>query len=101
MARTVAKIIYGDVLPERARAEASLMVAEARSDGGVRGSMLTTCFNAILGLVKQALSPKLRETAYALAVDVATVDRTLKPEEARILQGHLRRKRRGPGRGGF
>jgi tellurite resistance protein len=41
--------------------------------------------NAILGLVKQALSPKLRETAYALAVEVAAADLAVGKEELRFL----------------
>jgi hypothetical protein len=41
--------------------------------------------NAILGLVKQALSPKLRETAYALAVEVAASDLAVGKEELRFL----------------
>jgi hypothetical protein len=41
--------------------------------------------NAILGLVKQALSPKLRETAYALAVEVAASDLAVGREELRFL----------------
>jgi hypothetical protein len=39
----------------------------------------------ILGLVKQALSPKLRETAYALAVEVAASDLAVGKEELRFL----------------
>lgn len=41
--------------------------------------------DAILGLVKQALSPKLRETAYALAVEVAASDLVVGKEELRFL----------------
>lgn len=41
---------------------------------------------AILGLVKEALSPTLRETAYALALDVALAEAPVFPEENRILQ---------------
>jgi tellurite resistance protein len=40
---------------------------------------------AILGLVKQALSPRLRETAYALAVEVAASDLAVGKEELRFL----------------
>lgn len=39
----------------------------------------------ILGLVKQALAPKLRETAYALAVEVAASDLAVGKEELRFL----------------
>ena len=40
---------------------------------------------AVLGLVKEALSPKLRETAYALAVEVAAADLAVAKEELRFL----------------
>jgi tellurite resistance protein len=39
----------------------------------------------VLALVKQALSPKLRETAYALAVEVAASDLAVGKEELRFL----------------
>ena len=41
---------------------------------------------AILGLVKEALTPSQRETAYALALDVALAEAPVLPEENRILQ---------------
>lgn len=41
--------------------------------------------SAILGLIKSALSPKLRETAYALAVEVAASDLAVGKEELRFL----------------
>ncbi len=40
---------------------------------------------ALLGLVKEALTPKLRETAYALAVEVAASDLAVGKEELRFL----------------
>lgn len=40
----------------------------------------------VLDLITEALSPELRETAYALAVDVACADLTVKLEEDRILE---------------
>jgi tellurite resistance protein len=40
---------------------------------------------AVLGLVKEALTPKLRETAYALAVEVAAADLAVGKEELRFL----------------
>ena len=40
---------------------------------------------AVLGLVKEALSPKLRETAYALAVEVAASDMAVGKKELRFL----------------
>ena len=42
--------------------------------------------NAVLGLVKEALSPHLRETAYALALEVALAEAPVLPEENRMLQ---------------
>jgi len=45
----------------------------------------------VLDLITEALSPELRETAYALAVDIASADLTVKLEEDRIL--HLLRER--------
>ena len=42
--------------------------------------------DAVLGLVKQALSPALRETAYALACEVAASDGKLEQEELRLLE---------------
>ena len=41
--------------------------------------------NAVLGLIAAALSPKLRETAYALAVEVAASDLAVGKEELRFL----------------
>lgn len=41
--------------------------------------------NALLGLVGEALPPKLRETAYALAVEVAATDLAVGKEELRFL----------------
>ena len=41
---------------------------------------------AVIGLVKEALSPHLRETAYALALDVALAEAPVVMEENRVLQ---------------
>jgi tellurite resistance protein len=41
--------------------------------------------DGIMNLIRDALSPELRETAYALAVDVAVADRSIRPEEHRLL----------------
>lgn len=40
----------------------------------------------ILGQVKEALPPRLRETAYALAVEIAAVDLEATEEELNLLQ---------------
>lgn len=42
--------------------------------------------DTVLGLVKEALSPALRETAYALACEVAAADGKLEQEELRLLE---------------
>jgi tellurite resistance protein len=39
-----------------------------------------------LNEIREALSPRLRETAYALACDVAAADDNITPEEARVLE---------------
>lgn len=40
----------------------------------------------VLDLITEALSPELRETAYALAVDIAAADLDVKLEEDRLLE---------------
>lgn len=40
----------------------------------------------VLGLIGDALPPKLRETAYAVACDVAAADGKVGQEEARVLE---------------
>ncbi|MEN6542505.1 tellurite resistance TerB family protein [Parvibaculum sp.] len=42
--------------------------------------------DAVFGLVKDALPPHLRETAYALAVEIASADLSVGQEELRLLQ---------------
>lgn len=42
--------------------------------------------DAVFGLVKDALPPALRETAYALAVEVASADLAVGQEELRLLE---------------
>ncbi len=41
---------------------------------------------AVMGLIMEALPEKLRETAYAIACDVAAADETIKQEELRLLE---------------
>ena len=41
---------------------------------------------AVIGLVKEALPQPLRETAYALALEVALAEAPVYPEENRVLQ---------------
>lgn len=45
-----------------------------------------TGLGGALDLIAEALTPELRETAYALAVDVAAADLDVKLEEDRVLQ---------------
>ena len=40
----------------------------------------------VLRLVHEAVPPKLRETAYAVALEVAAADRLVRPEEIRFLE---------------
>ena len=40
----------------------------------------------VLRLVREALPEKLRETAYAVALEVAAADRLVRPEETRFLE---------------
>lgn len=40
----------------------------------------------ILELIKDALNPRFRETAYALACDIVASDGVVTPEEARLLE---------------
>jgi len=42
--------------------------------------------DAVFGLVKDALPPHLRETGYALAVEIAAADEAVGAEEIRLLQ---------------
>jgi tellurite resistance protein len=41
--------------------------------------------DAVLGLVREALTPSLRETAYVLGLDIALVDARVRLEELRVL----------------
>lgn len=43
-------------------------------------------FGDVIGMVREALPKPLRETAYALALDVAYADRPLTAEELRVLE---------------
>jgi tellurite resistance protein len=42
--------------------------------------------DAVLGLIKESIPDKLRETAYAVAVEVAVADEKLEQEELRLLE---------------
>ncbi|MDZ4369670.1 MAG: tellurite resistance TerB family protein [Afipia sp.] len=63
--------------PERLIPVAKECAAILQEDGGL---------DAVFGLVKDALPPHLRETGYALAVEIATSDLAVGAEEIRLLQ---------------
>ena len=49
--------------------------------------------NNVLHLIADTIPPKLRDTAYAVAVEIAAADLDIRPEEVRILEllrGHLK-----------
>jgi tellurite resistance protein len=63
----------GDLLPQVAAECADLLDDEEGLDKA-------------LSLIEAALPPKLRETAYALACDIAAADQEVTEEEARMLE---------------
>ncbi|WP_339831181.1 tellurite resistance TerB family protein [uncultured Parvibaculum sp.] len=63
--------------PERLIPVAKECAAILQEDGGL---------DAVFGLAKDALPPHLRETGYALAVEIATSDLAVGAEEIRLLQ---------------
>ena len=65
--------IDADTLPEMAR---DVMGVLDHEDGLVRA----------MDQIREALPPRLRETAYALACDIAAVDGVLTQEELRLLE---------------
>lgn len=69
--------IFRDFSPERIIPVARECASILQEDGGL---------DAVLGLVKDALPFHLRETAYALAVEVAASDLNVGQEEMRLLQ---------------
>ena len=71
-----------DVLSEQGRAIDLVKTAEAcgeilSADGGLQ---------QVLRLVQGSLPEKLRETAYAVALEVAAADHLVRPEEIRFLE---------------
>ena len=69
--------IFHDFNKDRLITTAQECAAILSEDGGL---------DAVLGLVKEAIPPQLKETAYAVAVDVAASDEKLGPEELRLLE---------------
>lgn len=68
---------FRDFNPERLIPVAKECAAILQEDGGL---------DAVFGLVRDALPPHLRETGYALAVEIATADLSVGAEEMRLLQ---------------
>ncbi len=68
---------FRDFNPERLIPVAKECAAILQEDGGL---------DAVFGLVKDALPPHLRETGYALAVEIAAADLSIGAEELRLLQ---------------
>jgi tellurite resistance protein len=60
------------------------LVKTAETCGGVLSE--DGGLDRVLILVKSALPKKLRETAYAVALEIAAADREVKPEETRFLE---------------
>jgi tellurite resistance protein len=60
------------------------LVKSAEACGGVLSE--DGGLDRVLVLVKSALPKKLRETAYAIALEVAAADLEVKPEETRFLE---------------
>jgi tellurite resistance protein len=69
--------IFRDFNVERLIPVAKECASILQEDGGL---------DAVFGLVRDALPVHLRETAYALAVEVASADLTVGQEELRLLQ---------------
>ena len=69
--------IFADYDEERLVKTAEACGEILSSDGGLE---------QVLRLVHGALPPKLRETAYAVALEVAAADHQVKPEEIRFLE---------------
>lgn len=68
---------FAEFNPERLIPIAKECAAILHEDGGL---------DAVLGLVKDALPPHMRETAYMLAAEIAAADLNIKQEELRLLQ---------------
>lgn len=69
--------IFQDFNKDRLITTAQECAAILSEDGGL---------DAVLGLVKEAIPPQLKETAYAIAVDVAASDENVGQEELRLLE---------------
>ncbi|MGV8995531.1 MAG: tellurite resistance TerB family protein [Parvibaculaceae bacterium] len=80
--RTIGEIVqhlpaFGHFDPDRLIPVAKECASILQEDGGL---------DAVFGLVSDALPPHLRETGYAVAVEIASVDLPVRQEEVRLLQ---------------
>jgi len=80
--RTIGEIVqhlpaFRNFDPDRLIPVAKECASILQEDGGL---------DAVFGLVGDALPPHLRETGYAVAVEIASVDLPVRQEEVRLLQ---------------
>lgn len=80
--RTIGEIVqhlpvFGNFDPDRLIPVAKECASILQEDGGL---------DAVFGLVSDALPSHLRETGYAVAVEIASVDLPVRQEEVRLLQ---------------
>ena len=71
-------------LPIFAGYDAEKLVKTSQSCGEILGK--TNGLEHVLQLIRSALPKKLRETAYAVALEVAAADLDVRPEETRFLE---------------
>lgn len=69
--------VFADYDPEQ-------LVPDAEACGEILSR--TNGLSSIIGLLKESLTPPLRETAYALAVEIAAADLSANQEELHLLQ---------------
>lgn len=69
--------VFADFNPDRLPEVASGCAEILDEDGGL---------DTVIGLIKQSLPDRLRETAYTFACDVAAADGALAQEELRLLE---------------
>lgn len=69
--------VFSSYDPDRIRNTSGMVADLLQEEDGL---------DALVGLVEQALPDHLRETAYALACDVAAADGTVKMTEMRLLE---------------
>jgi tellurite resistance protein len=69
--------VFNDFNKDRLITTAQECAAILSEDGGL---------DAVLGLIKEAIPGKLQETAYAVAIDIASADESVTPEQLRMLE---------------